>query len=193
LVFHPLQTFSDPLIGAARFAGAAIAVTPSDPRPDSPAATLGFALAQLLGGRPFLLPDDKRTLYHAAATFACNYLVTLEHHAQQLFAKAGLPEEDSLSLFLPLVRATLDNVAAQGTVAALTGPLSRGDVGTIANHLAALAVDAPHLLPVYRALGLATLDLVRARGEVGPEVIAELAALLAPRSSPGAQLDEPGA
>ena len=178
LVFHPLQTFSDPLTGSTRFEGAAIAITPADPEPDSRAATLGFSVARLLGARAFLLPDDKRGLYHAAATFASNYLVTLEHHARDLFVRAGLPEDDALSLFLPLVRATLDNVGAQGTVAALTGPLSRGDVGTIANHLAALTADAPHLLPAYRALGLATLDLVQARDELPLSALAEMADVL---------------
>lgn len=196
LVFHPLQTFSEPLTGSARFAGAAIAITPSDPRPGAPAASLGFALARALDARPFLLSDDKRGLYHAAAAFACNYLVTLEYHAEQLFTAAGLPADEALPLFLPLVRATLDNIAAQGPVAALTGPLSRGDTHTIASHLDALAADAPHLLAVYRALGLATLELVRARGEVDPAAIAGLELLLEtpdPQPVSAAQPHEPGA
>ncbi len=195
-VFHPLQTFSDPLTGADRFAGAAIAVTPADPDQESPALSLGFSLAHLLGAHPFALPDDKRSLYHAAASFACNYFVTLEHHAKSMFVKAGLPEDEALALFLPLVRATLDNMAAQGTVEALTGPLSRGDVHTIASHLDALAADAPHLLGAYRALGLATLDLVRARDEVSPMVIVELERLLQamePRPPSPPREDTPGA
>ncbi len=187
LAFHPLQTFSEPLTGSTRFAGAAIAVTPPTPHPDSPGATFGFRLAGLLGARPFLLPDDKRSLYHAAAAFACNYLVTLEYHAERLFIDAGLPEEAALALFLPLVRATLDNVAAQGTVAALTGPLSRGDTGTVAGHVDALRTHAPDLLPVYRALGLATLDLLRDRGEIDPEAIDELGFLLGAIDQPSAQ------
>lgn len=178
LVFHPLQTFSDPLTGPARFSGAAVAVTPADPAGDSRAQYLGFALAHLLGSKPFLLSDAKRSLYHAAASVACNYLVTLEHHARRLFIAAGLPEDNALDLFLPLVQATLDNVASQGTVRALTGPLSRGDSLTIAGHLDALAADAPDLLVMYRALGLATLDLVRARDEVSPEIVASLELLL---------------
>ena len=80
----------------------------------------------------------------------------------------------ALSLFLPLVEATLENLAARGPVAALTGPLSRGDAATIAAHLEALARDAPEALPVYRALGLATLDLVAARHEVDAQVLESL-------------------
>ncbi len=178
LVFHPLQTFPEPLTGATRFAGAGVAITPGSADPDA-AGTMGMKLADLLGMRPFFLADDKRGLYHAAATVACNYLVTLEYLADGLFVKAGVPERVTLSLFLPLVRATLENLAARGPVDALTGPLSRGDAATIAGHLEALASDAPEILPAYRALGLATLDLVDARREVAPEVLARLHDLLA--------------
>ena len=184
LVFHPLQAFSDPANGCERFAGAAIAITPSELGQGTRAASLGFTLAGMLGALPFLLADNRRQLYHAAATFACNYLVTLQYHAERLFVKSGLPAEDALSLFLPLVEATLDNVQAQGPVKALTGPLSRGDSKTIAAHLAALATDAPHLLPAYRALGVATLDLVRSRGDIDVTVLAELAALLGSPDQP---------
>ncbi len=185
LVFHPLQTFSEPVTGSERFAGAAVAVTPSDTQDGAPALAFGFALAEALGAYPFLLPDHKRSLYHAAASLACNYLVTLEHHAEQLFVKAGLPADRASSLFLPLVRATLENLAEQGSVEALTGPLSRGDTRTIAGHLAALLAEAPHLLPVYQALGRATLPLIEARGELDRESITAMEELLhSPPSDP---------
>jgi predicted short-subunit dehydrogenase-like oxidoreductase (DUF2520 family) len=186
--FHPLQTFSDPVAGAGRFAGAAIAITPAESQPAdgrlSPSARLGFGLAHTLGATPFLLPDGKRSLYHAAAAMACNYLVTLQHEAARLFVSAGLPANNAVPLFLPLVETTLANIARQGTVDALTGPLSRGDVTTIAGHLQALTEEAPDLLPLYRGLGLATLDLVRRRGEVSPATMEELAAVLAGAGDP---------
>ena len=178
LVFHPLQTFPEPLSGATRFAGAGVALSPGSADPDA-AGAMGMKLADILGMRPFFLADEKRTLYHAAATVACNYVVTLEYLANELFVKAGVPERVTWPLFLPLVRATLENLAARGPVDALTGPLSRGDAATIAAHLEALASDAPEIVPVYRALGLATLDLVAARYEVDPEELARLHALLA--------------
>ncbi len=178
LVFHPLQTFPDPVSGQKRFEGTAVAITPGDSAQDSPAQALGFALATLLRALPFVLADDKRTLYHAAATMACNYFITLEHLARGLFVQAGLPSDEALAFFLPLIRATLDNMQAQGTVGALTGPLSRGDVQTIRAHLHALAVDSPQLLTIYKALGLATLDLVRSRGEIEASTIGELVRLL---------------
>jgi predicted short-subunit dehydrogenase-like oxidoreductase (DUF2520 family) len=178
LVFHPLQTFADPALGRSRFAGSAVAITPSTDGQDSLAAVVGFALAQVMDSRPFLLPDEKRSLYHAAATIACNYFVTLEHQAHKAFVLSGLPAEEALSLFIPLVRATLENIETQGTAKALTGPLSRGDVGTVRSHLAALAEDAPGLLPLYKALGLATIPMVQARSDVDTTTIAELEGLL---------------
>ena len=178
LVFHPLQTFPEPLSASTRFAGAGVALTPGPVRPEAAGAT-GMRLAETLGMRPFFLVDDKRGLYHAAATVACNYLVTLEHAANELFVEAGVPERVSLSLFLPLVTATLENLATRGSVEALTGPLSRGDVATVATHLQALAADAPHLLPVYRALGEATLPLVAAKPDVSHHTLERLEKLLA--------------
>jgi predicted short-subunit dehydrogenase-like oxidoreductase (DUF2520 family) len=177
LVFHPLQTFAEPFSGASRFAGAGVAITPGPAHADA-AGVMGLKIAEILGLRPFFLADDKRSLYHAAASVACNYLVTLEYLANELFVKAGVPERVTLDLFLPLVGATLDNLAVRGPVDALTGPLSRGDTATIAAHLEALAADGPEALPVYRALGLATLELVAARHEVDERLIAHMRELL---------------
>lgn len=220
LVFHPLQTFSEPGTGSGRFAGCAVAVTPGD-RQDVPppaaaaggtgagstetadrseaglsaagrggdpasAQEVGYSLARALGARPFLLADGSRTLYHAAACMASNYLVTLQSYAERLFIEAGMPTDEALSLFMPLVRAAVDNLAEQGAVAALTGPLSRGDAETIAGHLDVLAGQAPAVEAVYRSLGMATLDLVRAAGRIDPESLARLAGLL---TSPGPSAD----
>ncbi|MCX8033093.1 MAG: DUF2520 domain-containing protein [Thermoleophilia bacterium] len=178
LAFHPLQTFSDPSTGAGRFAGIAIAVTPLSGDHNSPAAQFGFALARLLEATPFFLPDDRRVLYHAAATLASNYLVALEHQARRLFVLSGFPEESALDMFLPLVKATLDNIERQGTVRALTGPLSRGDKETVLRHLETLRIQAPDLYQLYAVLGLAAMSIVRERREVPPDMVDALTALL---------------
>jgi predicted short-subunit dehydrogenase-like oxidoreductase (DUF2520 family) len=184
LAFHPLQTFSEPLTGSKRFAGAAVAVTPAAGPACSVGLDAGFSLARALDAYPFLLADEKRVIYHAAACVASNYLVTLESCAQRLFVEAGMPEHEALVLFLPLARAAMDNLANQGPVGALTGPLSRGDVITVSNHLEALSHSAPDLEAVYRSMGMATLDLVRARGDVDESTLSRLAALLDPAGSP---------
>ena len=152
LAFHPLQTFPEPVTGAARFAGAGVAVTPG-PADRTPPAPRASHLADLLGMRPFFLADDKRSLYHAAASVACNYLVTLEHVADELFVKAGVPERVTLELFLPLVQGHPRQPGRPRPRGRPHRPLSRGDAATIAAHLEALAADAPEALPVYRALG----------------------------------------
>lgn len=175
LAFHPLQTFTGAATAAERsFEGIAVAITAQEPS----AAEFGFGVARALGARPFLLDDGDRALYHAAACVASNYLVTLEASARKLFLEAGLPHDQVLDLFLPLVRSTLDNLAAQGTVRALTGPLARGDELTIQKHLSALTLSTSSLLPLYRVLGLTTLDLVSQAGEVPPAVIDRMYRLL---------------
>lgn len=178
LVFHPLQTFTEPASGRHRFKGVPIAITADSVGDASRAIAFGFALAALLEAKPFYLKDEDRGLYHAAAAMACNHLVTLENAALQMFVAAGLPTDEALSYFLPLVKTTLENISAQGPAAALTGPLSRGDTQTVAEHLSALHERMPHLLPLYRSLAVATLDLVHTRGDLDNSVLESLAGLL---------------
>ncbi len=167
LVFHPLQTFPDPALGAGRLQGSAVAITPPEGGRRAEALAFGVALARLLGAHPFLLEDDRRALYHAAAVVACNYFVTLAEQARKLFVRAGLPEQEALTLFLPLVASTLENIRTTGTAAALTGPVARGDGDTVRKHLEALSLEAPEVVPLYVALGLATVELARLQGRLG--------------------------
>jgi predicted short-subunit dehydrogenase-like oxidoreductase (DUF2520 family) len=142
-VLHPLQTLPSGELGEARLVGAWAAVT----GPPEVAA-----LAVQLGMRPFTVLDEHRDRYHAAACIASNHLVALLGQVERVAATAGVP----LAVFEPLVRATIDNVFALGPEAALTGPISRGDVLTVARHLAAVAVDEQH---AYRALAAAASKL----------------------------------
>jgi predicted short-subunit dehydrogenase-like oxidoreductase (DUF2520 family) len=141
---HPLQTFDrsgDP----AQLDGAWGAVTAED----DDARVAATWLATTLGLRPFGLPDDARTLYHAGAVFASNYLVTLHRAAALLFAEAGAPVE----ALEPLVRHTIDSGYE------LTGPIARGDWATVERHLAAIRERAPQLDHLYETLAGATLAL----------------------------------
>jgi predicted short-subunit dehydrogenase-like oxidoreductase (DUF2520 family) len=103
-------------------------------------------LAETLGLQPFVLADDARALYHAGASFASAFLVTIYEAAAQLFEDAGAPPE----ALLPLMRRTIENGFE------LTGPISRGDWVTVERHLAAIRAEAPELEPVYTALAEAT-------------------------------------
>jgi predicted short-subunit dehydrogenase-like oxidoreductase (DUF2520 family) len=150
---HPLMTVT---AGGAEFAGAGAAIAGSGPR------ALGFAreLAASLGMRPFEIRDEDRAAYHAAASMASNFLVTLEAAAEQLAVSAGADR----TLLVPLVRSTVENWARLGPQRALTGPVSRGDEETIANQRSAVAERAADLLPLFDALLDATRALAGAGG-----------------------------
>jgi predicted short-subunit dehydrogenase-like oxidoreductase (DUF2520 family) len=134
---HPLQTFTRAR-GPEQLDGAWAAVTSEG----SDARTAGFWLAETLGLRPFDLPDDKRSLYHAGAAIASNYLVTLHGMAAELFRAAGAPPE----ALVPLMRRTIDNDFE------LTGPIERGDWSTVEAHRGAIREARPDLEPVYDVL-----------------------------------------
>jgi predicted short-subunit dehydrogenase-like oxidoreductase (DUF2520 family) len=139
---HPLMTV--PEGAAAPFAGAGAAIAGSTPA----ALDVAEALAAALDMRPVHVADEDRAAYHAAASIAANFLVTLEGAAERLAATAGVPRE----LLVPLARAALENWAEQGAERALTGPVARGDEGTIARQRAAVEERAPDLLDTFDAL-----------------------------------------
>jgi predicted short-subunit dehydrogenase-like oxidoreductase (DUF2520 family) len=160
LAIHPLQTFPDVGSALERLRGCSIAITAEDEE----GYLLGERLAGDLEGVPFRLSDELRPLYHAAAVFASNYLVTASAIAESLFAEAGVP--DPARAMGPLQRATLENVEGLGPARALTGPAVRGDAGTIRRNLEALEAHAPELMPAYVAMARATLDLAEGSGRL---------------------------
>jgi predicted short-subunit dehydrogenase-like oxidoreductase (DUF2520 family) len=148
---HPLMTVpagADPAV----FAGAGCAIDGATPR----ALAAAEALATALQMRPTRVADEDRAAYHAAASIASNFLVTLEGAAERLAATAGVDR----ALLAPLVRAAVENWAARGAEQALTGPIARGDDETVARQRAAIAERTPDLLPLFDALVDATRALV---------------------------------
>jgi predicted short-subunit dehydrogenase-like oxidoreductase (DUF2520 family) len=141
---HPLQTFV-PRGASGQLDGAWAAVTAET----AAAREAGFWLAETLGLRPFELADSARTLYHAGAVFASNYLVTLQRAASRLFDAAGAPPQ----ALEPLMRRTIENGFE------LTGPIARGDWGTVQAHRAAIRAERPELEHLYETLAGATLAL----------------------------------
>jgi predicted short-subunit dehydrogenase-like oxidoreductase (DUF2520 family) len=154
---HPFQTIASRDEPSSVLAGAA-AVIEADPDAESAIREL----ASLLGVRPITLPPGARTSYHAAGSIASNYLVTLWATAATVLAAAGFAAEDIPALLGPLMRTTLDNLERRGP-AVLTGPISRGDTGTVARHLEALPAES---LGLYAALGAATADLAARLGRI---------------------------
>jgi predicted short-subunit dehydrogenase-like oxidoreductase (DUF2520 family) len=151
---HPLMTVT---AAGARFAGAAAAIDGATDR----ARNAARALATSLGMEPIEVPAADRAAYHAAASIASNFLVTLEWAAERV----GHVDRAHLA---PLVRATVDNWTAQGPHDALTGPVARGDDTTIARQRAAVAERAPDLLELFDALTDATHTLAAQRAPQVP-------------------------
>ncbi|MGQ9548190.1 MAG: Rossmann-like and DUF2520 domain-containing protein [Roseiflexus sp.] len=152
--FHPLQTLAGAKT-AARLRGAYIAIDA-----DPPLATILRTLAHTIGATPFDLDAHHRALYHAAAVMVANYTVALYACGTALLENIGLSEEVRARALLPLLRGAVESLEHAPPGAALTGPIVRGDDGTVARHIAALATHMPSLLPLYRELGRVALSLV---------------------------------
>lgn len=144
---HPLQTFSSES-GPETFHGAGCAVAGSSPE----ALELATELARVLGMTPFEIEDSGRAAYHAAASVASNFLVTLLAAAETIAAGAGLEPDEARALLMPLVRRTVENVASLGPAEALTGPVARGDEATVASQRATVEDAAPELLSLFDEL-----------------------------------------
>lgn len=149
--FHPLQTLPDPLAGADQLAGAHVAID----APDAAVADRLEELAALLSMTPFRVAPEHRALYHAAAAAASNFVITALALAEELFDAADIDPR----VAAPLSRAVVANAYQMGPAAALTGPVARGDVATVAAQLAAIDSDAPATADGFRAFVIETARL----------------------------------
>ncbi len=118
-------------------------------------------------------------MYHAAAVIACNYLVTLVKLATDLWQTFGISTQQATQALLPLLRGTINNIDTVGIPRCLTGPIARGDTGTVGKHLAALQKIAPTVLSAYRELGLHTIPIALGKGRINQQQAQELQAILA--------------
>ncbi len=149
---HPLLSVTGP---QTEFRGASAAIAGSTER----ARHLARTVAETLHMQPFEIDDADRAAYHAAASIAANYLVTLEDAAERVAATAGTPR----AALGPLVRAALENWLAHGGPAALTGPIARGDTATVDRQRASLAERLPELLDLFDVLAAHTARLAARR------------------------------
>lgn len=166
---HPAMSFADPVRSLASFAGTLCAL-----EGEESAVSELDAWVKAIGGRPFSLAPGGKAAYHAALSMAANYLVTLNALSMQMAAQAGINDEVAGELVGALMQQTLANVRALGAEAALTGPIVRGDSGTVARHLAVMSHDTL-LATAYRAMGGATLRLAGERpAPKGRELLEQL-------------------
>lgn len=170
---HPLQSFASTDQAVSLVPGSFCTI-----EGDKDALPIVRQIVEDIGGILLEITAEKKTLYHAAAVAASNYLVTLLHLALELDKAAGLTSDTSYKALLPLIKGTLSNIGEEGIPGALTGPIARGDVATVSAHLKAIEKDAPMLLALYRCLGLYTVDLAKAKGTLNEMAAEKIRALL---------------
>ena len=165
---HPLQTVTGDEAAVASLYGAAFGIC-------GDAAAFGWArhIAGLAQGTPLCVQPERMPLYHAAAVLASNSVTALVDASQSLFELAGLDPDSALRAIAPLLRASVENALRLGPLAALTGPIARGDVNTVVAHRAGLASAPPRVHDLYCAAALHALDMSRRRG-LSVEMIAAL-------------------
>ena len=171
--FHPLQTFASIEQAIKNIPGSTFAI-----EAEEPLFTLLKDMAIALKGDWVTLKPGDKVLYHAAAVFACNYLVTLVKLSTDMWKTFGVEPAQATKALMPLLQGTLSNIENVGLPNCLTGPIARGDVGTIIKHLTALKEDAPSLLETYKDLGTQTIPIALAKGKINAERASELQTLL---------------
>ncbi|WP_374968029.1 Rossmann-like and DUF2520 domain-containing protein [Terrabacter sp. BE26] len=171
LALHPAMTFTGTALDLDRLADCCFGVTTTDL-----ARPLGEALVIEMGGDPVWVAEEDRVTYHAALAHGANHLVTLVAQSMQLLGEAGV--DDPARVLEPLLTAALANALQRGD-AALTGPVARGDAGTVAEHVAMMRTVAPDIRPTYLALARATAQRALLSGRLRADVADPLLQLLA--------------
>ena len=172
--FHPLVAFADTERAVEALHGATVAI-----EGDDQLVSMLAEMAEVIGGHPVRLAPGSKAAYHAAAVLAAGGLVALLDAIAELGRVAGLDEAGSLAVYGPLIEGTLGNARALGIRASLTGPMTRGDVGTLEAHLATLRVHAPGVLELYVAAASREIDLAEGRGALAPAASKTMRELLA--------------
>ncbi len=180
--FHPLQTFASVNQAIDNLPGSTFALEAEEPL----LSRLKELTSLLTSNWVELKPGDK-VLYHVAAVFVSNYLVTLGKLALDLWQAFGVSPEEATKSLLPLLKGTINNIDRIGLPGCLTGPISRGDLGTISKHLSALEAKNPSLLTTYKELGIQTIPIALAKGGIDENRAKELKALLNSHCEPKAK------
>ena len=172
-VFHPLQTFADVTQAIENIPGSTFAL-----EAEEPLLAMLKDMAAAVEGHWIELKASDKVIYHASAVIACNYLVTLVKLATDLWQAFDIPRGQAVQALLPLIKGTIHNIDTVGIPQCLTGPIARGDTGTIKKHLHALRETAPGLLSAYRELGLQTVPIALAKGKINQHQAEELEKIL---------------
>ena len=170
---HPLQSFSSIDQAIKNIPGSYFGVTA-----DKKALTPAKKIVRHLRGIPIVISPDQKPLYHAAACFASNYLVSLMNVVESICQSIGMNEKDSKKAYLPLVYGSLKNITKSGSVLSLTGPIARGDCSTVQKHLQALHEKLPQYSSVYSSMGLLAVQIAQQKGSLKAAQAKKINALL---------------
>ena len=171
--FHPLQSFASAEEAIQNLPGSVFAL-----EAEEPLLSILKELAEALGGSWVELAASDKVLYHAAAVFVSNYTVALMKMATDLWASFGVPTGEATRALLPLLKGTVNNIERVGLPGCLTGPIARGDLGTVRRHLEALEESFPALVSPYRELGLQDVPVALAKGTIDEDRARELEEML---------------
>lgn len=170
---HPLQSFATARYSTNPFQGIIVAV-----EGEANAVEVSKQIAADLGATSVTILTAAKTLYHASAVVASNFLVTLLDLALKLIGAAGITAPDAFNVLKPLIEGTLSNIEKVGIPEALTGPIVRGDVETVVGHLSEIESKTPELLNLYKALGSHTINVATAKGTLSESTAEQLKNLL---------------
>ncbi len=170
---HPLQSFSSIDQAIKNIPGSYFGVTAG-----KTALPHAKNIIRKLGGIPIVISDNQKPLYHAAACFASNYLVSLMNIVESIYQSIGIKEKDAKKAYLPLVYGSLRNIEKSGSVLSLTGPIARGDCGTIKKHITAINKNLPRYASLYSSLGFITVEVAKQKGTLKAGQAKKIKALL---------------
>ena len=162
---HPLQTVTTSRQGLSALPGSSFGISGS-----GEATAWALEIVAMLEGKPLMIDGALRPLYHAAAVMASNYIVALIDSAVILMGEAGVEPEEALRALAPLIRASAENTLEAGPTGALTGPIQRGDSGTVLAHLQALANVPQAVRELYRRAGLHAAEIAERKGSQRSEI-----------------------
>ena len=170
---HPLQTFASVSQAIDNIPGSTFGI-----EADEPLFSILRDMAVALEGNWVKLEPGDKVLYHAAAVLSCNYLITLVKLATDLWKSFGMDTEQATKALMPLLKGTLNNISNIGIPECLTGPIARGDTGTISKHISALEQSSTEALSAYLEMGLQTIPIALAKGKIDKKTADTLKTLL---------------
>lgn len=177
---HPIQTFADRENGWKLFEGIYFGFEGSNE-----AKLIAEIIVSALNAKMVHITKEMKPVYHAAASILSNYTVVLSYIAGELLACAGIERETAIKAFSPLLENTVHNIAGLGSIAALTGPIARGDGAVIEGHMTAIAEIQPRLQDIYTLLGDIAVEIAIKKGSIDSVTADKLRVILKRRGAYG--------